>query len=102
MFIVTQGLGSEVAIPAPDTNPPYIASCQSVDARTLDVIFSEVVVESEALVISNYIITPTLTVSAIQKLDSVSYRLTTSKQTELLPYTITAIGIHDLNGNLVI
>ena len=85
----------------PPPAPATITFVRAIDARALDVIFSAAVVESEALVASNYSISPSLAVKSVQKISDLEYILTTAKQTELANYTVTVSGIHDLNGNLV-
>ena len=83
--------------------PPTLLLARAVDARTVDVIFSEPVVVSEALVPTNYVITggAGLTVSAVQQISVDTFRLTTSKQVVGQSYLVTASNIHDLAGNLI-
>lgn len=86
-----------------ETVPPTVLLARAVDARHVDVTFSEPVVASEALIPANYAITggAGLTVSAVQKLTSVAFRLTTSAQVAGFSYLLTASNIHDLAGNLI-
>jgi hypothetical protein len=80
---------------------PEVLSVQSLDARTVEVIFSKAMVESEALDPDNYSFDPALSVESVEKVTDKSYRLTTSKQVPLGAYTATITGIHDLDGNSI-
>lgn len=72
------------------------------DARRFDVSFSEAVVESEALVTTNYVISPTLTVSNVTKVSDNRYTITTLEaQTPAQSYLVTVSNIHDLAGNSI-
>lgn len=87
----------------PETVPPTLALARSVDARLVEVIFSEDVVEAEALNPANYSITGGggLAVNSVVKLSASIYRLITARQTVGANYTVQASNIHDLAGNLI-
>lgn len=74
---------------------------RSIDARTLEVIFSEAVVPEDALTLSNYYVVPTLQILAAAKSTDSIYQLTTSRQDELQSYTITIENIRDLANNSI-
>jgi hypothetical protein len=78
---------------------PDVAMAKALDARTLEVIFTEAVREDDATTVSNYSIAPPLTVSAAVKVTDLVYRLTTSKQTYGTVYTVTISNIRDLANN---
>jgi hypothetical protein len=79
---------------------PYIAMATPLDGHTLKVIYSEAVVSSDALDITNYSC-PGLTISAaVYETDSV-YILTTSTQDPGASYTITVTNVRDLKNNPV-
>lgn len=81
---------------------PYIESIANVDARYVDVVFSEPMVESEALVKANYNVSPTLTILTVAKVQDNRYRLTfQTSQVPTTVYTVTASNIHDLAGNVI-
>ncbi len=79
---------------------PTVTLAAAEDGLHVKVIFSEAVVESEALTAANYSI-PGLTVSSVLKETSQVYVLTTSAQTPGASYTVTVSGIHDLQGNVI-
>ena len=83
--------------------PPYVALAGAEDGFHVKVIFSEIVVESEALVAGNYLITggAGLTVYDVFKETDQVYRLRTSLQVVGQTYTVTVSNIHDLIGNLI-
>lgn len=86
-----------------ETTPPTLALARAVDARIVEVIFSEDVVESEALNPLNYTITGGggLAVNGVTKVTASIYRLITARQTVGASYTVQASNIHDLAGNLI-
>lgn len=84
-----------------DTTPPIFVLARSVDARTVDVFFSEAVQPEDAMNTANYSISPTLTIKSIQQITPRQFRLTTSNQSSGQDYTITASNIHDLSGNVI-
>ncbi len=79
---------------------PTIAITQVIDARTIDVIFSERVNKYDALNETNYTINNGLSVVSVAQLSTTIFRLTTSKQTVGTSYTVTASNIRDDQGNL--
>jgi len=79
---------------------PTVVLAAADDGLHVRVVFSEQVVEAEALLAANYSI-PGLTVSAVRKETNQVFVLTTSAQTPGTSYTVTVSGIHDLNGNLI-
>jgi hypothetical protein len=83
------------------TSPNVVAS-KSIDARHIDVFFTENVMDEDASDITNYSIAPTLTIHESVKITDSVYRLTTSKQTELVDYTVTVSNIRDLAHNPIL
>lgn len=88
--------GSFTGIVAPIV-PADILIVRTVDARTLEIIFTEPVVVSDALVPGNYSISPSLTVKSVEYVSPTVYRLTTAKQTVGQSYSVTISNITDLN-----
>lgn len=82
---------------------PYVALAGAEDGYHVKVIFSETVVEAEALIPGNYVITggAGLSVFEVFKETDKVYRLRTSLQTVGQTYTVTVSNIHDLQGNLI-
>jgi hypothetical protein len=80
--------------------PPNFTILQSVDVRTVRVIFNEAVTD-EALVATNYSITPTLRVFSVARVDARTYLLTTDTQVPGTTYTLTVINVRDGSGNIV-
>ena len=82
---------------------PFVALASASDALHAKVIFSEAVVEAEALLSTNYIVTggAGLTVYGVTKETDLVYVLTTSLQVAGQLYTVTVSNIHDLYGNLI-
>ncbi len=74
---------------------------KTYDERHLDVIFSEAVVEADALTITNYSIDPALEVVSAEKITDLHYRITTGPQTLLGSYEVTITNIRDLAHNPV-
>lgn len=93
--------GESVPPVPPDVTPPTIIIVRSLNARSLEVIFSEAVQESTALNSNNYSINNGLTVSAVEKVSPSVYRLTTSKQTTGVAYTVTINNVKDIAGNTI-
>lgn len=81
--------------------PTILIAFPENDAYKVDVIFSEAVVDTEALVAANYSINNGLQVYSVDKLSDSSYRLHTSQQTAGVVYTLIVSNIHDLKGNLI-
>lgn len=79
---------------------PVFTILQSVDVRTVRVIFNEAVTD-EALVAANYSITPTLRVHSVARVDARTYLLTTDTQVPGTTYTLTAINVRDGSVNIV-
>jgi hypothetical protein len=86
-----------------DSTPPVLYSVQVVDGTVLNVIYSEPVVVSEALVAANYAITGSggLNVLSVERVSDTTYRVTTTLQSPGASYTLTVSNVHDLNGNLI-
>lgn len=79
---------------------PSILNIYCIDARTIDVSFSEEVYEPDALTKENYSINNGLQVFKVVKVSKTTYRLTTSKQAVGTSYTVTASNIRDIYGNI--
>lgn len=84
--------------------PPYIVIVKGIDQTAIDVVFSEPVMTEEALEPTNYtVIGPDVVkVLAVEKVSDITYRLTTTKQTRLVSYTVAVENIHDLYGNAIV
>lgn len=82
---------------------PTIIAAEAIDGNTLRVIFSESVLDADALIPTNYVITGGggLTVSAVVKETDRFYVLTTSDQTPGVTYTVTVSNVRDLKQNPV-
>lgn len=82
---------------------PTLVFARAIDARLLEIIFSEAVVVAEALNAANYLITGGggLTVSTPTQVTDTTFRLVTTQQTPGQLYTVQASNIHDLFGNLI-
>jgi hypothetical protein len=83
--------------------PPTIIAAEPLDGTHLRVIFSESVMDVDALIAANYVITGGggLTVSAVVKESDRFYVLTTSEQIPGQSYTITVNNIRDQKQNPV-
>lgn len=81
---------------------PTVVMIRAVDARIMEVVFSEPVVDAEALTPTNYTSDGGLTISAVTKVTDVIYRLTTSRQNRDQVYNVTVSNVHDRAGNLVV
>lgn len=79
---------------------PVIALASSVDGHTLRVVYSEAVVEADALDTANYSIPGLTVVSIVKETDSV-YLVTTSLQTPGAAYTLTVSNVRDLASNII-
>lgn len=85
-----------------DSTGPRIVSAQTINDRTVDVLFSEGVDAVTSQSSANYGITPDLQVEgAVLQSDGKTLRLTTSLQTYGHTYQITVNGVRDLAGNLI-
>ena len=78
---------------------PVIVLARPVDARTLDVIFSEDMASSYALNTANYSISGGVAVSSVSQLSPSTYRLVVSPLTPSSSYTVTATNTKDAAGN---
>jgi hypothetical protein len=81
-------------------SPVTVQIVKSIDQRTLEIVFSEAVLEADAIIPANYSITPTLTVQKAERITDFHYRLTTSSQTFNTTYAVTISNIRDIHGNL--
>jgi hypothetical protein len=72
----------------------------SLDGHTLKVIFSEAVVEADALDTANYSIPGLTVLGAAYETDN-TYILTTSLQSPNTSYTVTVTNVRDLKDNPV-
>lgn len=85
-----------------DTTPPSVNSATGQSNDSVNVVFSEPVDTASAQDISNYAISPSLSVSsAVLQSDGVTVKLSTSAQTGGANYTVTVTGVKDLAGNIV-
>ncbi|MBI4658633.1 MAG: hypothetical protein HY735_07260 [Verrucomicrobia bacterium] len=85
-----------------DNKAPTVANVIGSDTFTQATItFSEPVTSATAAVAANYTLSGGLTVSAAQPVDPTTVRLTTSKQAENTPYTLTVKGVQDNAGNAI-
>jgi len=107
--LITKGLttGSTITIGLGPSNsgPLYIVIAEPPDGIHVKVIFSEIVVASEALNPANYTIngvpSGSLAVLSVTQETLLTYVLTTAPQNVGQEYVITAHGIHDLLGNSI-
>lgn len=81
-------------------SPLFISIVAPIDGIHVKVIFSEAVVQSEALNPVNYSI-PGLSVQGVMYETDFTYVVTTSAQDVGVEYFLTASNIHDLNGNRI-
>lgn len=85
-----------------DTTPPQVVSATPANSTTVDVKYNEAVDSSTAQTITNYVISPGLTVSgAVLQADGKTVRLTTAQQVYQTNYTVTVNGVKDLAGNTI-
>lgn len=84
-------------------NAPYLTMVRGVDARAIDVVFSEAVLETDALNPANYVIIGpgSVVATSVEKQTDQAYRINTTVQDKLFVYTLQASNIHDLAGNLI-
>lgn len=73
-----------------------VSMVRSIDARTLDVIFTLPVVREDALNPANYSSTGGISILSALYVTDLNYRLTTTKQTEDVSYTLTISNIREL------
>ena len=84
------------AIEEHDQSPPTLAAARSsASLNTLTVVFSEGVDSTSATTLGNYSVSPSLTLSNPEMLDSRSVRFTTTAQTEGAEYTVTVSNVKD-------
>lgn len=86
------------------SEPPFIVIVKGVDQTAIDVIYSEEVITEEALVPENYTLTGPgdVKVLSVEKINEITYRLRTTRQTRLVDYTLSVENIHDLAGNAIV
>lgn len=84
-----------------DLVPPVVSGVDVIDGRTLEVLFSEVVVEVEALTPANYVFDNGLAVLALTKVSGTQYRITTTLQIPGQAYQLTVSNVHDMSGNTI-
>lgn len=99
--ILEPDLNIDPNIQPTDTVSPTVFTIRSIDARTIEVTFSEAVQELTALNSNNYSINNGLSVTAVAKVSPSIYRLTTSQQTTGTSYLVTINNIKDLAGNVI-
>lgn len=80
---------------------PQALSARAIDARLIEVVFNEAVVQTEAMNVANYAITPTLAVHSVSFVNANTYRIVTDRQTRGTVYTVVVSNIHDINGDLI-
>jgi hypothetical protein len=73
--------------------PAIVQLVKSIDARTLEIVFSRAVIQSEAEDVTNYSISPALTVFSAQRVTDFYYRLTTSQQVIDQLYEVTVVNV---------
>lgn len=78
---------------------PHVVAAWAESNTTFVLIFNEAVVESSAVNIANYAITPALDIISIEKMDSTTYRMHTSQQTGNTTYYVTLTGVIDPANN---
>jgi hypothetical protein len=74
-------------------SPVTVQLVRSVDARTIEVVFSRRVNQADASNVANYSVSPTLTVLSATKITDLNYRLTTSQQVLDQNYNVTISNI---------
>lgn len=83
------------------SEPPYMVFAVGSEGRLIRIVYSEGVVESDALNHNNYSVDNGLEVYTIEKESSVAYLIHTSLQVPGQAYVLTASNIHDLAGNVI-
>jgi len=78
---------------------PHVVAAWAESNTTFVLIFNEAVIESSAVNIANYAITPALDIISIEKMDSTTYRMHTSQQTGNTTYYVTLTGVIDPANN---
>lgn len=84
-------------------SPPSFSAVTSLDARSFQVVFSEPVVEADALTLGNYSISGPLNVQvvSISKVNAITFIVTTTEQQRGGAYTVTISNVKDLAGNVI-
>jgi len=85
-----------------DTTPPTINSANASNETTVGMIFSEGLDQTTAETMSNYAISPALTISDATLQNNNQVILTTASQESGTAYTITVNNVEDLNGNVIL
>ncbi len=85
-----------------DTTPPTINSANASNETTVGIIFSEGLDQTTAETMSNYVISPALTISDATLQNNNHVILTTGSQESGTAYTITVNNVEDLNGNVIV
>lgn len=98
--MVQLAVGSATGIGSLVASPLFLSNVSPIDAYHLRIQFSVPVVEADALDLSHYYC-PGLDLLSVETITTSVYRITTSRQTELTAYSLTASAIYDLNGNLI-
>ena len=99
---VTSGTYEWLATPVVVTGVgvlPHVVTAWSESNTTFVLIFNEAVIESSAVNIANYAISPALDIISIEKMDSTTYRMHTSQQTGNTTYYVTLTGVIDPANN---
>ncbi len=78
---------------------PFIVMTRQIDARHIEVIFSEAVNENDAQDPTNYSISDGIETKTATKVSPYVYVLKTSKQLPGVSHTVTATNIRDLSGD---
>lgn len=81
---------------------PSVLGTRIIDARHIDVIFSEDVKTETATIPANYAFEPPLEVSGVTRLNGSTYRLTVVGFRSSQLYTMTVTGVRDLANNLIV
>lgn len=80
--------------------PTVVQIAKGIDERTLDIVFSEAVMQADAEIAANYSISPTLAVISAHRVTDFNYRLVTGPQVINQVYQVDISNIRDINGNL--
>ena len=99
------GITGEGELALPDYDIDYIGGynnvvtiqlARTIDARTVDIVFSRAVNRSDAETPANYTVSPSLTITRATKVTDNKYRLKTSQQVAGQLYTITISNIRGI------
>ncbi len=80
--------------------PTIVQIAKCFDERTLEIVFSEPVLEEDAIIAANYSITPPVEVFAAERITDWHYKLTTGPLDINASYQVDISNIRDINGNL--